>query len=1247
MPGLPDVSQDWIADTSRYVAAMGEAITATEALASTIDATLGDLAALQAAIDGMHGKDLTIGVDAGAAQAAATATEGLAAAERDAAAAAAAAAAADRDLADAELSAALRGAALSAAAQAQAAASRDAAAAAAAQAAADRALAAAQAQSAASAADVTRMLYQQDTGVRAITTSNRAAWLSAGQLAAANRGLAASFGEGSTQAAIAASYMQMVTAATVRNAAATKDSVASWVTWADVSTLAVGRWLTLRGSLQLFGGELTRLGMTGFPAAIGGLHLMGEAIIEVAAVLGPAAVGLAVFAAAAIPAATDIYHQFMNMNTAARATGQVMPGLTNGFSSMAAAVQPQVYQLFGDAMLIANRNAGAFQKMAVATGSAVDALAARFTIAVTNGNSFSGLLSHSAADVAGLGTVIGNLGGILGNVLKVVPGYAEVLLSFAGAVTHVAETITSLATTNIPVLNTSLLGFGLAAHGAVFYLGLIGTAAAVVVPRALNLLTSGVMTAAAGLAKLNMFGAAAGMTGFAQAAQRAAALPWGWIAAAAVAVGFLAYKILSAKDATAQWIGSLQNLVNAASPLNDLAVLHSNIAKTTAFAANATAQLGQVAKNTYGGMVIYAGLAGAKNQTLANSINEANHATAAFSQQHVIAAGHIAFLTAAYGSNQEALQLLSLAGVKNNDLNSASYATWQKVRTEVAATAAAYAFMGNQAGLLGGYLNSLNVAGSDNVKTMQSVNQAIDAVIGIVAGGQNTFLAFETAINAIGDAAKKTGGSMYGLDAASITLRQDWQSAYTAGSSMLDALRIMTAAAPQAAGAQAALTRAMKDYVTQLITAGPLNAAQRAELIAMAQTINPAISNWKQLVATYGNAKAPAQDLNKIFAALGINMQNLSADASELATAMQSMSIATVSGAKLATSGFNAAATQWAADANKFGANSSKVQTDAQQMFLALVQSGVKVPAAVAEVLALTGVVISKGMQKAAADAAASGQGLTNAVKASIMNAARVAALSIPSVPNAISKGIAEGTPAAQAAASRMAAQIWAGTYNYDLPGKMKANGVSSVAGFATGAQSQTGKATSVFTGLHGSITGIFSGAGGWLLAAGRAIMGGLIAGVQSMIGALSGVLSGVTAMIPKVKGPLAKDLMLLHPAGAGIITGLINGMRSQTPALAAHLRDITALAAAAGPAAFLPPGALPAGGAGTVFPVPGGGAMLAPGGGGGGAGGGVTVHVHLDGQMDGQSVWQSMQTRTLVYGTRNTGNPTGIWRPT
>src|SRR6266851_19790 len=159
------------------------------------------------------------------------------------------------------------------------------------------------------------------------------------------------------------------------------------------------------GLPRLFGGRVNLFGgiLPGLLASIGTVHLLIDAFVELVAVILPATIAFGIFAAAAAPTVGDIATKMQQINTVVVATGKNIAPLTGAFTRMADAVRPSVYQLFGNALQIAGRNTGLFQQLAVGTGHVITDLAARFTLAATNGHGFNIFLANAVPDLAKLG----------------------------------------------------------------------------------------------------------------------------------------------------------------------------------------------------------------------------------------------------------------------------------------------------------------------------------------------------------------------------------------------------------------------------------------------------------------------------------------------------------------------------------------------------------------------------------------------------------------------------------------------------------------------------------------------------------------------------------------------------------------------------------------------------------------------------------------------------------------------------
>lgn len=112
--------------------------------------------------------------------------------------------------------------------------------------------------------------------------------------------------------------------------------------------------------------------------------------------------------------------------------------------------------------------------------------------------------------------------------------------------------------------------------------------------------------------------------------------------------------------------------------------------------------------------------------------------------------------------------------------------------------------------------------------------------------------------------------------------------------------------------------------------------------------------------------------------------------------------------------------------------------------------------------------------------------------------------------------------------------------------------------GFKTAVTGAVKFVRQTLAGFKNLVTGLFSGAGKWLLDAGKKIIGGLIDGIKNAIGGVKDVLGGVTKLIPDWKGPASVDKRLLFNNGRYIIGGLVDGFQQEIPAVERTLRGLT-----------------------------------------------------------------------------------------
>lgn len=232
-----------------------------------------------------------------------------------------------------------------------------------------------------------------------------------------------------------------------------------------------GSFLGLKSEVTLFAGVFgtTMLGM------IAGWHLWADAIIETLAVtipaLGAMVIGLTAFGAAGYSTFKQIYERLTAVNTAATATGQTIPPLTNAMNGLQDSLRPQIWQIYGDAIDLVNHNTGTFGQIALATGSELDKLSARLTVFLENGSGgLNKFMAQGAADLHNFGNLFDGLG--------------SVLMSFihATALTQVAEhllgglafIVDGLATA-LKAIPTPVIAAGIGIHSFLVYGGLFTT----------------------------------------------------------------------------------------------------------------------------------------------------------------------------------------------------------------------------------------------------------------------------------------------------------------------------------------------------------------------------------------------------------------------------------------------------------------------------------------------------------------------------------------------------------------------------------------------------------------------------------------------------------------------------------------------------------------------------------------------------------------------------------------------------
>jgi hypothetical protein len=690
-------------------------------------------------------------------------------------------------------------------------------------------------------------------------------------------------------------------------------------------------------------------------------HLLADWIIEFSAVLIPATIALGVFGVAATGAIRSIVTQLKDASIVSTATGRSIAPLTGAFQKLQDAVQPQVYQLYGDALTIAASKSGALATLATATGHALDYLGARMTVAITSGKSLGGIMAAGSTDVAKLGAVVGNLGGTLGNVLKAVPGYAAIFLNLWVAVTRGLEVLTSVTE---PILRA-----GLALHGLIIYVGLAVTAVLKFGPAVVRAVAaaSGAfadfalrMAAYTGVFIGDLIAAEGAMATFTVVTDALAAVnPLVWVGVAVALLGGLVYWMSQSKTATQQFNASLQatidNAPSIAAATRDITTAQTLTSQKLAAANRALAEANRAAA---------AGAAGSYAPTtrLTAAQREALSAVAglrAGSQQlaaeNQLSSTRLDALGRTYGSTATAMGLVVTAGITEKQWQDKSANGWAIIRQQVAATALAYKDMGITGGILGNDMQVLNSQASDQYQAIQKLNTGLTTWIGNITATQGAFdtlalgnVTLAANFTKANEAVSKTihtlggvkvssnlaGAAMDGLSQASLTLNQAFGTQITNVNALLDSWR-------QAGVAQELQTRGTKDAIAPLLKYAQGSREATAQLVALAEEAGyngPA--SLKRLTAWLGNTHDATQTVKNITNQATIQEALLTSAMREQGSFIASQLIGDINAAILKYDGVAKAASAYGDAIAKDGRQSDAAHQARQTLIDDLIKSG-------------------------------------------------------------------------------------------------------------------------------------------------------------------------------------------------------------------------------------------------------------------------------------------------------------------
>jgi len=222
---------------------------------------------------------------------------------------------------------------------------------------------------------------------------------------------------------------------------------------------------------QLSGGLF---GMMPILGSVSGIELVLHGLMEFFAVFIPAVatatIGITAWGIAAYTAGKEVYEQLKNASTVSDALNQHVGPLKGSFQQLAAAVRPQVYELFGEYLDMSAHNSGALANLVTRVGGALDHMFATLEVHTAKGGSgLQNFFDAGIADFHLFGEILRNLGAGIG-------AFAEAAMK-----THIAEILLAIAAaasklfTIIAMIPAPLLTAFVAVHGAALWGGLAVT----------------------------------------------------------------------------------------------------------------------------------------------------------------------------------------------------------------------------------------------------------------------------------------------------------------------------------------------------------------------------------------------------------------------------------------------------------------------------------------------------------------------------------------------------------------------------------------------------------------------------------------------------------------------------------------------------------------------------------------------------------------------------------------------------
>jgi hypothetical protein len=759
------------------------------------------------------------------------------------------------------------------------------------------------------------------------------------------------------------------------------------------------------------------------------LHWIISGTAEILAVGIPALIAAGAWTAVWLEGVGNVATHMKAVYTATEATanlfhttaGQAV-GLGNALQKAQTAVDPQVYQALGSAIKIVNEQSGAFVKTGVAMSGIFDKFLASMVVGFQKGGAdagvMNGLLAHMVPDLTQIGQLFGNLGHSLLIFASDMPGLAEVLLRTFDDIGGAIKTVLGLPFAHYIVeggmaveefmrwggLLVTLLGrLGVAtdATGAKFlswtrFSGVF-TSLTLAIPRIAAAITVGLggamsglgawlgkLSAAGGLGsgalaglERGLMGAGDAVSGFGSkvlAAVGSLSL-WqvGLIAVAAVGLGIMIDKIVTARSAAQVFTDSLQKATQAANGFQVFKVASDNIGllqqkisatKTTVdalssstgnYAAASRQQVGELA-NARAALTTYH--AGILQQV--TDMGNVVRGSAALSREYGI-------------SMPTAISLAMAAGVNLTNNITGTSRSAENARAAIASYVQGFTSMGVPMSDVGKDIMDVGIQSSLAATKVSQLNSARDQFMTNLTSGTSALASFVTSLSNIGTVAgsvrNNLGQSTIQMTLSTTQFAKALKSfGVTGAAAWTNFNQVVGSTAPsiidflQTAGAEGAITgpkfnKAVLDMVASLAPLAKDSKTAQSELVGLAESAGLGVTTWPQLTKMISDSGASAKGLAPIIQGTTQNMSDMQKVAQTLGSTLNSDLTAMFNQDKIAASGVSKPLQQYTADIINGTTQTAAGQSTRTQLIADYQKLGLTLPEAITEVNSL-----SKGM---------------------------------------------------------------------------------------------------------------------------------------------------------------------------------------------------------------------------------------------------------------------------------------------